>query len=128
MTKYRPLHYGVLQRIEYKYGDKDRLLAPKLDGEEKFGTYGMLEISVLFYHPTIPGKLYHPVDNAEEASWWLNFYNEQSSEVKSAFFVPAPDQHETRLPFVIPDLGEEEVEEEADDWYQRNYDWDEYTL
>jgi hypothetical protein len=125
--KYRPLHFGVLQRIEYLYHNRERLLAPKLDGAKKFGTYGLIEITVIFYYPTIPGKLYHPVYNAEEASWWLQFYNHYSGEVKKAVFVPAPDQHETMLPFVIPDLGEVELHEETDDWYKRVYEWDEYT-
>lgn len=109
---------GVLQRIEYRYGDKDRLLAPKLDGAKKFGTYGMIELVVLFWYPTIPGKLYHPIDNADEATWWLDFYS-QYKEFKSAVFVPAPDQRSTGT-FVIPEIEEEVIpEEESDDWYTK---------
>lgn len=126
-SKYRPLHFGVLQRIEYLYENRERLLAPKLDGIKKFGTYGLIEVTVIFYYPTIPGKLYHPVYNAEETSWWLAFYNSNSGEVKKAFFVPAPDQRETRLPFTEPDLGEVEIPEPSDGWYYRVYDADEYT-
>lgn len=126
MTQIRPGILGVLQRIEYRYGNKEQLLAPKLDGPKRFGTYGMLDITVIFYYPSIPGKLYHPINNAEEASWWLNFYKTQVGEVNYVFFVPAVEQRETGT-FVVPDLGEYEIPEPTEDWYGKHYDSDEYS-
>lgn len=121
----RPIIFGVLQRIEYFYRNKDQIIAPKLDGEIKFGSYGMIEVTVIFYYPTIPGKLYHPVYNADETEWWLEFYRSQT-EIVRAVFVPAPQSKETMLPFVIPDLGSVEIIDEADNWYKKEID--EYTV
>lgn len=94
-----PFAASVFPREEYFYRDKDRLLAPKLDRGEKFGTYGMIVIEVTWYYPILPGRLYHPIDNGEEASFWLDFYQNssipQKADVKRAFFVPAPDQYES---------------------------------
>lgn len=120
----RPIILGVLQRIEYLYRDKDQLVAPKLDGDKKFGSYGLIDVTVIFYYPSIPGRLYHPIYNADEAAWWLDFYKLQS-EVVTAFFVPAVQQSETMLPFEIPELGEITIPEPSDGWYNRVND--EYT-
>lgn len=127
MSNNRPAILGVLQRIEYRYGNKEKLLAPKLDGIPRYGTYGMIDLTVIFWYPTIPGKLYHPIDNEEEAYWWLDFYQNNSEFVK-AFFVPAVQQRETRLPFEIPDLGSHEIVEPSSGWYQKQDEWDQYTF
>lgn len=126
MSTTRPFILGVLQRIEYRYGNKEKLLAPKLDGRPRFGTYGMIDLTVIFWYPTIPGKLYHPIDNKEEAEWWLDFYRSNGEFVK-AFFVPAVQQRETKLPFEIPDLGSHEIVDPGDAWYERQSEADEYT-
>ena len=119
-TKTRPAILGVLQRIEYRYGNKEQLLAPKLDGKPKFGTFGMIHLTTIFWYPTIPGTLYHPIDNREEADWWLEFYRGQGEFVR-VFFVPAVEQKESRLPFTIPDLGVYEIPEPGDNWYNNLY-------
>lgn len=119
----RPFVLSVLQRIEYRYADKERLLAPKLDGPKKFGTFGMIELTTIFWHPSIPGRLYHPIDNKEEAEWWLGFYRANGAFVKS-FFVPAPDQQETGV-FTVPNLEEFVPIEDEEVWYIRPVD--EYT-
>jgi acylphosphatase len=121
----RPAILGVLQRIEYRYGNKEQLIAPKLDGPVRYGTLGAIEITVIFYYPSIPGKLYHPINNWEEAEWWLNFYGSQV-EFVSAIFRPAPDGRETGT-FAVPDLGEFTIDEPVD-WYSSYYNADEYTL
>ena len=121
----RPAHLGILQRIEYMYRDKDQLVAPKLDGPKKFGTYGMIEVTVIFYYPSIPGKLYHPIDNSEEATWWLDFYRMQT-EIVTAFFVPAPDGEETGI-FSVPDMGTSPDPDPPVDWYSPMYEADAYT-
>lgn len=114
----RPAILGVLQRIEYRYGNKEQLIAPKLDGKPKFGTFGMIDLTTIFWYPTIPGRLYHPIDNQDEAHWWLNFYKSNGEFVKS-FFVPAVNPRETNLPFVEPDLGEYEIPDPGEAWYER---------
>jgi hypothetical protein len=124
-TQTRPFILGVLQRIEYRYGNKEQLLAPKLDGERKFGTYGMIDLTTIFWYPSIPGRLYHPVDNKEEAEWWLEFYKENSEFVR-AFFVPSPEQRETGS-FTVPDLGEYTIPDPGDDWYSKGYEADAYS-
>jgi len=117
---------SVFQRIEYRYKDKDRLLQPKLDAQFSFGTYGVLEIQVVWYFGIIQGKLYHPVDNANEASWWLEYYKNDGS-VKNVYFTPSPDQLSTGF-FSIPDLGEDDLElPTLEQWYLYQYDRDEYT-
>lgn len=123
----RPAILGVLQRIEYRYGNKEQLLAPKLDGPKKFGTYGLIDLTTIFWYPSIPGKLYHPINNREEAEWWLEFYRANGEFVRS-FFVPSPEPVETRLPFSVPDLGEFDVPEEPYDWYSYQYEVSPYTL
>lgn len=123
----RPAILGVLQRIEYRYGNKEQLLAPKLDGPKKFGTYGLIDLTTIFWYPSIPGKLYHPINNREEAEWWLAFYRANGEFVRS-FFVPSPEPVETRLPFSVPDLGEFDVPEEPYDWYSYQYEVSPYTL
>lgn len=118
---------SVFPRIEYRYGDKDKLLAPKLDSHFSFGDYGVLEIQVIWYYPIIPGKLYHPIDNPEEASWWLNYYRNLGT-VKNVYFTPAPDQAATGT-FVEPDLNEDDdAIEEAVQWYLYQYERDEYGV
>jgi len=106
MEERNPFAASVFPREEYFYRDKDRLLAPRLDRGEKFGTYGMIIIEVLWYYPILPGRLYHPVNNLEEAEYWSNFYLQNSrpqrQDVKAAYFVPAPDQHETGI-FLEPE-------------------------
>lgn len=94
---------SVFPREEYYYKDKDRLLAPKLDSGVRYGSYGMITIEVIWYYPIIPGQLFHPVENADEASWWLNYY-QHDGNVKKAYFVPSPDQTSvgTFTPPVIP--------------------------
>jgi hypothetical protein len=126
MSTQRPFILGVLQRIEYRYGNKEQLLAPKLDGKKKFGTFGMIDLTTIFWYPTIPGRLYHPIDNREEAEWWLAFYKENGEFVR-AFFVPAPEQIETRLPFEVPDLGVYDIPDPGDDWYSHQYAAGPYT-
>lgn len=126
-----PYAASVFPREEYFYRDKDRLLAPKLDRGKKFGTYGMIVIQVNWYYPIIPGELYHPVDNAEEASYWVDFYKNNSipnkADVKSAYFVPAPDQTQTGT-FVAPsDVASSDVVAAPDRWYDYIYDADAYT-
>lgn len=117
---------GVFPRLEYRYGDKDRLLAPKLDANFSYGTYGVLEIQVIWYYPIIPGKLFHPVDNPQEASWWLDYYDGRGS-VKQVYFTPSPDQQAVGT-FTIPEFEEEEEEVDAvEQWYLYHYDRDEYT-
>lgn len=126
MAQTRPAILGVLQRIEYRYGNKEQLLAPKLDGQKRFGTYGMIDLTTIFWYPSIPGKLYHPINNKEEADWWLNFYRE-NNEFVQVFFVPAVEPVETSLPFEIPDLGSYEIPEPSEDWYSRVYEADAYS-
>lgn len=126
-----PFAASVFPREEYFYRDKDRLLAPKLDRGEKFGTYGMIVIEVAWYYPIIPGRLYHPIDNQEEAVFWLDFYQTssipQKADVKRAFFVPAPDQYESGT-FVEPEsLVPSDVIDEPDKWYDYIYEADSYT-
>lgn len=132
MSDFNPFAASVFPRDEYFYRNKDRLLAPRLNRGEKFGTYGMIVIEVLWYYPTLPGKLYHPIDNQEEAEYWVNFYLQNSTpqrqDVKAAYFVPAPDQVETGefvvpsdfVPPVPPDI-------DADKWYDYIFSADEYT-
>jgi len=115
----------VFPRLEYRYGDKDRLLAPKLDAQFSFGTYGVIEVQVIWYYPIIPGKVYHPVDNADEATYWLNYYQNDGS-VKNAYFTPAPDQESTGV-FVEPEPEEDEEVPTLEQWYLYQYDRDEYT-
>lgn len=122
---YDPVN-SVFPRLEYKYGDKDRLLAPKLDAQFSYGTYGVLEIQVIWYYPIIPGKLYHPVDNPAEASWWLEYYRSLGT-AKNVYFTPAPDQESVGT-FVVPDIPEDDNPvEEVVQWYLYQYDRDEYT-
>lgn len=112
--------------IEYFYKNRQKLLAPRLDGARKFGSYGMLELSV-YHFRGIYGKLYHPIDNADEAAWWLDLYH-QYHEIKDVSFVPAPDQKQTRLPFEPPELEEVTDPEPPFDWYSYTTDSDEYTI
>ena len=118
---------SVFPRLEYRYADKDRLLAPKLDSFFRFGTYGVLEIQVIWYYPIIPGKLYHPVDNPEEASWWIEYYKTRDGSVKNVFFTPNPDQKSTGT-FEEPIFEEEDYGDSiVNQWYLQNYNADEYT-
>lgn len=126
-----PYAASVFPREEYFYRDKDRLLAPKLDRGKKFGTYGMIVIEVKWYYPIIPGALYHPIDNSEEAEFWLDFYQTssipQKADVKRAYFVPAPDQRETGT-FVEPvSVVPSDSIGDPEKWYDYIYDADAYT-
>lgn len=113
-------------RLEYEYGDKDRLLAPKLDAQFSYGTYGVLEIQVIWYYPIIPGKLYHPVDTPEEASWWIDYYNNDGG-VKNVYFTPSPDQY-TSGTFTEPTIPDDSASESViEQWYLYQYDRDEYS-
>jgi len=126
-----PFAASVFPREEYFYRDKDRLLAPKLDRGEKFGTYGMIVVEVAWYYPILPGRLYHPVNNGPEAEFWLNFYQTssipQKADVKRAYFTPAPDQYSTGV-FVEPEsLVPSDMLDYPDRWYDYIYQADEYT-
>jgi hypothetical protein len=92
---------------KYPAGDfeRDHKLAPKRDGEVKLGKFGAIvytyRLALESQHqtnikPQNQGRLYHPVDNAEEASYWLDFYRkktvakhyEPKSLYESAWFIP----------------------------------------
>lgn len=121
----RPELMGVIPRTEYLYQNRERLIGPRLDGAKKFGSWGMIELSLsiwMWLTPNLDGKLYHPINNPEEAAWWLNLYRNQP-EFQNVFFAPAVEQVATGT-FEIPDLGEWEPEP-VDKWYE-NED-DEYT-
>jgi len=87
--------------------DKDHKVAPKRDTNPTFGDFGaIVYVYRLALEPIksksnkyVPGKLYHPVDTPEEASYWLNFYKEKTvvrrrgdynakPEYVDAYFVP----------------------------------------
>lgn len=91
--------------IEYKWSDRYLLLSPRLNGSIRYGTYGTIVLEV-FYVREFYGKMYQPVDNAEEAEWWLTHYNAYytNRDIHTLYFLPAPDQHESRQPFVAPEL------------------------
>lgn len=106
---------SVVPRIEYRYADKDKLIAPRLDSGKRFGTYGMIQLSVIWFYPQLPGLLYHPIDNAAAAIWWLDYYK-VNPNVREAFFVPSPDQYETGT-FTIPNFPPPEEPEQPKPWY-----------
>ena len=109
---------SVFPRLEYYYRHKERLLAPKLDARVAYGTYGTISITVDWFYPIFPGKLYHPINNAEEASWWMEYYK-SNPNVKTHAFLPAPDQHETGV-FIEPEIPPPTDEEgETTPWYKR---------
>lgn len=130
--KRNPFAASVFPREEYFYRDKDRLLAPRLDKGERFGTYGMIVIEVLWYYPALPGRLYHPINNREEAVYWSNFYLQNSTpqrqDVRAAYFVPAPDQRETGT-FVEPEEVVPPIPPDVDveKWYDYIFNADAYT-
>lgn len=131
MDELNPFAASVFPREEYFYRDKDRLLAPKLDRGKKFGTYGMITVEVNWYYPILPGALYHPVDNADEAEFWLDFYQTssipQKADVKRAYFVPSPDQEETGTFTPPPSLVPSDMLDQPDKWYDYIYNADAYT-
>jgi len=96
---------------KYPAGDteKDRKLAPKRDTNPTYGNFGAivyvykitLEPSVGTSEKHSQGTLYHPVDTPEDASFWLNFYKQQTTIFPGsnnskpvyvdAYFVPRGD-------------------------------------
>jgi hypothetical protein len=126
-----PFAASVFPREEYFYRNKDRLLAPKLDNGEKFGTYGMIVIEVNWYYPILPGRLYHPVNNGDEAEFWLDFYKTgsipQKADVRQAYFVPAPDQYESGV-FTEPEsLVPSDIINQPEKWYDYIHNANAYT-
>jgi len=92
---------SVFPRLEYRYKDRLKLKLPKLNALRQFGSYGMIEISVVWFYPlNPPGKIYQSVFNAPEASYWLAYY-QHDGNVTEAHFVPSPDQF-TSGTFSIP--------------------------
>jgi hypothetical protein len=85
--------------------DRDHRVAPKRDGEVKMGEFGTIvytyRLALESQHqsnlkPRNQGRLYHPVDSPEEATYWLEFYRsktvarhyEPKALYDSAWFVP----------------------------------------
>jgi len=61
---------SVFPRIEYFYKDKDKLLPPKLGTHPQFGSYGRIDITVVWTYTITGGnKIYQAVFNPQEASY-----------------------------------------------------------
>lgn len=85
---------------KYPAGDHDRdtRWAPKRNTNPTFGEYGAIVYiyKLSLEHPSDAGKFYHPVDTSEEASYWLDYYTEQTKIYSwrtyplyiDAYFVP----------------------------------------
>lgn len=91
---------------KYPAGDQDRdhRLSPRRDTNPTYGEFGaVIYVYRLSLEPLqgtsskyVPGKLYHPVDTPEEASYWLSYYLEKTRptqwqakpEYVDAYFVP----------------------------------------
>ena len=89
---------------EYRYGERDRLLTPRLNAPIAFGTYGVIVYTFTPRFAHIPGNLYHPINNIQEKEFWLGYYQLRNS-VEKTWFIPAPDQVETGV-FRTPDFGD----------------------
>lgn len=94
----------------YPPGDNDRdaRVAPRRDTRETYGDFGAVVYTYLLAfeneHQTNQqsrnqGRLYHPVDTPEEASYWLDFYQKKTKVIgfnrrpvyKDVYFVPRGD-------------------------------------
>lgn len=81
--------------------DRDTSIAPKRDSHMTFGTFGVIVYTYrLALEPKqLEGKLYHPVETAAEASYWLDYYKKKTQiigfvarpEYEEAYFVPNPN-------------------------------------
>jgi hypothetical protein len=77
----------MIRRYPTGDGDRDTMLAPKLDGIPKFGQYGTVVYTYRLalesqqqsnLKPRNQGRMYHPVDTVEEAEQWLTFYRSKT--------------------------------------------------
>ncbi len=75
---------------------RDYRMATRRDGEPRFGKFGTIVYVFRLamestyqtnLKPQNHGKLYHPVDTPEEASYWLDYYRDQTTIIG---FVPQP--------------------------------------
>lgn len=92
---------------KYPAGDTDRdhRISAKRDGIPKFGAFGTVvytyRLALESKHqsnikPRNQGRLYHPVDTAEEAEYWLDYYKSKTTTVsyeprplyEDAWFIP----------------------------------------
>lgn len=78
--------------------EKDHRIAPRRDTNPTFGEFGaIVYVYRLSLEPVksrsnkyVPGKLYHPVDTPQEASFWLAYYQERT-EVKRGDYNAKPE-------------------------------------
>ena len=85
--------------------DRDHRISAKRDGVPKFGTFGTIvytyRLALESQHqsnikPRNQGRLYHPVNSAEEATYWLQYYKSRTTTVsyeprplyENAWFIP----------------------------------------
>ena len=84
--------------------ERDTRISARRDTNPTFGEFGAIvyiyRLALEYTQPRsnqdVQGKLYHPVDTPEEASYWLNYYKKRTEtypwdskpEYVDAYFVP----------------------------------------